>query len=179
MSRSPQQLKHQQGSLVDFFEFEAEETGADTAPAAGFVDYVEDEGADIEKAPPSEEVQRMPEHYYHEVESFLSRPTPQFGEGPLRHLKVSNNAKFTTVNNLLASTMSKRKVSTDSSAAVVTNSKAKVNFENLDADYLPENSRIDYKAGDVSDSMARYLAKVVKDAFYGEIQEERPSERMS
>lgn len=129
MSRSPQQQKHQQGSLVDFFAFETEETGTGAAPAADFVDYAENGGADIENAPPSEEVQRMPEHYYHEVESFLSRPAPQFGEGPLRHLKVSNNAKSTTVNNLLASTMSKRKVSTDSSAAVVANAKAKVNSQ--------------------------------------------------
>ena len=42
-------------------------------------------------------------------------------------------------------------------------------FENLDADYQPGNSHFDSKAGDVSDSMASYLAKVVKDAYYREI----------
>jgi hypothetical protein len=115
--------------MVDFFAFETEETGTVAATSAGFVEYAEEGGADIENAPPSEEVQRMPEHYYHEVESFLSRPAPQFGEGPLRHLKVSNNAKSTTVNNLLASTMSKRKVGTDSAAAVVANAKAKVSSQ--------------------------------------------------
>ena len=114
----------------EFFEFESHLDGrTDFVINTSSAKKVDEVGMEVENSPPTDEIQRMPEDYYNEVDSFLCRPAPQFGEGTLRHLNVSNNAKSSAVNNLLATTMSKRKVGGATSSSIAAAAKAKVNSQ--------------------------------------------------